>query len=180
MSEKIKLFIPLIFFLLLAAVFLTLQIRRSTGDFDPNALPSARIGQELPVFQLSALFDAEKIITNNELPKQAFLLNVWATWCVSCKVEHPYLNELSGLGITVVGLNYKDERAPAIGWLKRLGNPYLLNVFDEQGSLGLNLGVYGAPETYVVDEAGIVRYRHVGVLNKKVWQQKIVPLGIRW
>lgn len=180
MPEKVKLFIPLIIFVMLAAVFLSLQVRRSTGDFDPNALPSARIGQTLPEFELGVLHDDGQLIANQGLPQKPFLLNVWATWCVSCKVEHPYLNELSNSGITIVGLNYKDERIAANKWLDRLGNPYLFNLFDLEGKFGLNLGVYGAPETYVIDENGIVQYRHVGVMNDKVWQRKILPLGIRW
>ena len=167
-------------FLLLAAAFFSLQLRRSTGDFDPNALPSARIGKNLPEFQLSLLADENKLIDNSALPDKPYLLNVWATWCVSCKVEHPYLNELAELGITIVGLNYKDERDAATKWLRKLGNPYQFNLFDVEGQLGLNLGVYGAPETYIVDADGVVRYRHVGVMDEKVWQRKILPLGISW
>lgn len=180
MSEKLKLFLPLMIFLLLAAAFLSLQVRRSTGDFDPNALPSARIGQSLPPFELTLLRDEQKLVANDFLPGKPFLLNVWATWCISCKVEHPYLNELSKLGITIVGLNYKDERPAAIKWLTKLGDPYAFNLFDVNGQFGLNLGVYGAPETYIVDAEGVIRYRHVGVMDERIWQRRIIPLGINW
>ena len=180
MSERLKLFIPFFIFLLLAIAFFSLQMRRSTGDFDPNALPSARVGQVLPEFSLSNLRDESEMLTVDSLPGTPYLLNVWATWCVSCRVEHAYLNELAELGVVIVGLNYKDERDAAIKWLARLGDPYKINLFDENGSLGLDLGVYGAPETYVIDGDGVVRYRHVGVMDEKVWQRKIIPLGISW
>ncbi len=93
------------------------------------------------------------------------LLNVWATWCPTCRAEHQYLNQLSAQGIRVVGMNYKDDRQKAISWLKELGNPYALSLFDGDGMLGLDLGVYGAPETFLIDGNGIIRYRHAGDLN---------------
>ena len=180
MAGRIKLFIPLIVFLLLAAVFLRLEQRMVTGDYDPSALPSALIGKPVPAFTLSTLTDAEAQKTAADLDLRPALINVWATWCVACRVEHAYLNQLAENGITIYGLNYKDERDEALLWLERLGNPYRFNLFDEQGRLGLNLGVYGAPETYVIDAEGIIRYRHVGVMDEKVWQKKIVPLGLQW
>ncbi len=179
MPERLKLFLPLILFLLLATVFLVLQGRQASGDYDPSALPSALIGRTLPDFQLATL-RSDETIGVADLPAGPYLLNVWATWCVACKAEHPYLNRLSEMGIRIVGLNYKDDREDAIRWLQRLGDPYQLNIFDVEGSLGLNLGVYGAPETYVIDEAGVVRYRQVGVLNERVWRKHIQPLGINW
>ena len=120
------------------------------------------------------------MITSINLNNKAALLNVWATWCVSCRVEHAYLNTLAEKGITIFGLNYKDDQQKANQWLTRLGNPYQLNLFDVNGKLGLNMGVYGAPETYVLDANGIVRYRHVGVVDENVWQSKILPLGLNW
>ena len=179
MSDRIKLFLPLILFLSLAFVFLVLQGRQATGDYDPSALPSALIGRTLPEFELATL-ESETLIGVDDLPGGPYLLNVWATWCVACKAEHPYLNRLADGGITILGLNYKDDRQDAIRWLNRLGDPYQLNIFDAEGSLGLNLGVYGAPETYVIDETGVVRYRQVGVLNERVWRKHIQPLGINW
>lgn len=179
MPDRLKLFLPLILFLLLALVFVVLQGRQASGDYDPSALPSALIGRSLPDFELTTLA-SDDLIAVADLPAGPFLLNVWATWCVACKAEHPYLNRLSDMGITIVGLNYKDDRQDANKWLQRLGDPYQFNIFDDEGALGLNLGVYGAPETYVIDEQGIVRYRQVGVLNERVWRKYIQPLGINW
>ncbi|HAW13895.1 MAG TPA: DsbE family thiol:disulfide interchange protein [Cellvibrionales bacterium] len=179
-SSRIKLFIPLVVFALLALVFLQLEKRMISGDYDPSMLPSALIGKPLPEFNLATLDNPNTVITSINLNNKAALLNVWATWCVSCRVEHAYLNTLAEKGITIFGLNYKDDQQKANQWLTRLGNPYQLNLFDVNGKLGLNMGVYGAPETYVLDANGIVRYRHVGVVDEKVWQSKILPLGLNW
>jgi len=178
--SRIKLFIPLLVFILLALVFLQLEKRMISGDYDPSMLPSALIGKPLPEFNLTTLDNPNSVITSLELNNKAALLNVWATWCVSCRVEHAYLNTLAEKGITIFGLNYKDDQQKANQWLARLGNPYQLNLFDVNGKLGLNMGVYGAPETYVLDANGIVRYRHVGVVDEKVWQSRILPLGLNW
>lgn len=178
--SRIKLFIPLVVFVLLALVFLQLEKRMISGDYDPSMLPSALIGKPIPAFMLTTLDNAELAITAIDLNNKPALLNVWATWCVSCRVEHAYLNTLATKGISIFGLNYKDDREKANQWLARLGNPYKLNLFDVDGKLGLNMGVYGAPETYVIDANGIVRYRHVGVVDEKVWQTKILPLGLNW
>lgn len=179
-SSRIKLFIPLVVFVLLALVFLQLEKRMISGDYDPSMLPSALIGKPLPEFNLATLDNPNTVITSINLNNKAALLNVWATWCVSCRVEHAYLNTLAEKGITIFGLNYKDDQQKANQWLTRLGDPYQLNLFDVNGKLGLNMGVYGAPETYVLDANGIVRYRHVGVVDEKVWQSKILPLGLNW
>lgn len=177
MLRRIKLFIPLIVFLLLALAFFQLESRMVTGDYDPSNIPSALIGKPIPAFSLSSLDDAQSNLTAADIKGPA-LVNVWATWCIACRVEHAYLNELAKRGVAIYGLNYKDERDEANLWLSRLGNPYRFNLFDSEGKLGLNMGVYGAPETYVIDAEGIIRYRHVGVLDEKVWQTKILALGI--
>ncbi|NGH43123.1 DsbE family thiol:disulfide interchange protein, partial [Escherichia coli] len=104
------------------------------------------------------------------------LLNVWATWCPTCRAEHQYLNTLAARGVRVVGLKYKDDRAKAVTWLNSLGNPYALSLYDGDGMLGLDLGVYGAPETFLIDGQGIIRYRHAGDMNERVWQQEVLPL----
>jgi cytochrome c biogenesis protein CcmG/thiol:disulfide interchange protein DsbE len=105
------------------------------------------------------------------------LLNVWATWCPACSVEHPYLVKLAKeKDVAIVGLNYKDDRNKALEWLSKLGDPYSINISDPEGRLGLDLGVYGAPETYVIDQQGIIRYRHVGIVDEKVWSQVLEPL----
>lgn len=177
---RLKLFIPLLVFGLLSLVFFQLEKRMVSGDYDPSMLPSALVGKPLPAFSLTTLDDAEQLISSIDFNNKPSLLNVWATWCVSCRVEHAYLNDLAKKGIQIFGLNYKDDREKANLWLARLGNPYQLNVFDVDGKLGLNMGVYGAPETYVIDANGIIRYRHVGIVDERVWQTKILPLGLNW
>lgn len=107
---------------------------------------------------------------------EVVLFNVWATWCISCRVEHAYLQQLADTGVKIYGVNYKDDSAAARQWLRELGDPYVDNIADVQGSLGLDLGVYGAPETYFVDRQGIIRYRHVGVIGARVWETLLQPI----
>ena len=175
MKRKI-LFIPLGLFLLLAAMLLWQLARNAQGE-DPTNLESALIGKPVPVFRLESLENPGKIydqaVLNDGKP---LLLNVWATWCPTCRAEHQYLNGLKAQGVRVVGMNYKDDRHKAINWLNELGNPYALSLFDGNGMLGLDLGVYGAPETFLIDGKGIIRYRHAGDLNDRVWQQELKPL----
>jgi cytochrome c biogenesis protein CcmG/thiol:disulfide interchange protein DsbE len=166
MSSRLKLFVPLGLFALLAALlFRGLSL-------DPQALPSALIDKPLPQFSLPALAQNGQISTE-DIAGEPMLLNVWATWCISCRVEHPYLQRLSESGVTIYGLNYKDDPVAARSWLKDLGDPYRANIVDAQGSLGLDLGVYGAPETYFIDASGVVRYRHVGVIDERVWEGRL-------
>jgi len=143
---------------------------------DPTKLETARLNDPIPAFKLPKLSDANVFLTQENLKGELTLLNVWATWCPSCKAEHGYLNELSKKGVKIIGLNYKDERDPALAWLEKLGNPYEFVIYDKHGKLGFDLGVYGAPETYLVDAKGVVRYRHVGVVNHQVWQSTFMPL----
>ncbi|WNN43169.1 MULTISPECIES: DsbE family thiol:disulfide interchange protein [Winslowiella] len=175
MNKKI-LFIPLILFLLLAAALLS-QLSRNADGEDPTLLESALIGKPVPVFKLESLDQPGKTydqaVLNDGKP---ILLNVWATWCPTCRAEHQYLNSLARQGIRVVGLNYKDDRNKAVNWLNTLGNPYALSLYDGDGMLGLDLGVYGAPETFLIDGNGIIRYRHAGDMNERVWQQEVKPL----
>ena len=166
--RRLKLFLPLLAFLVLA-VFLFRGL-----SLDPTALPSARIGQPLPAFSLPALESGEQL-SPASLEGEPALLNVWATWCYSCRVEHPYLLQLADRGVAIYGLNYKDDASKARAWLGELGDPYRQTVVDSEGSLGLDLGVYGAPETYVIDASGVVRYRHVGVVNEQVWNEVLAP-----
>ena len=169
--SRFKLFIPLIIFLLVAPF-----LWRAIGH-DPSVLPSALVGKPLPDFSLPSIEDPNKILTKTDLLNgEPFLLNVWATWCVSCRVEHPYLVKLAQQGVTIHGLDYKDDRVEAMKLLQRFHDPYQINLFDELGKLVLDLGVYGAPETFLVDADGIIRYRHVGVVNEEVWRTKLAPL----
>lgn len=166
--RRLKLFLPLLAFLVLA-VFLFRGL-----SLDPTALPSARIGQPLPEFTLPELKSGDTL-SPAALRGAPALLNVWATWCYSCRVEHPYLLQLAGQGVPIYGLNYKDDASKAVAWLAELGDPYRQTIVDAEGSLGLDLGVYGAPETYVIDAKGVVRYRHVGVVNEQVWNEVLAP-----
>lgn len=175
MNKKL-LFIPLILFLLLAAALLWQLTRNANGD-DPTRLESALVGKPVPVFKLESLDQPGKTFDQSVLTDgKPLLLNVWATWCPTCRAEHQYLNTLATKGVRVVGLNYKDDRQKAINWLNTLGNPYALSLYDGDGMLGLDLGVYGAPETFLIDGHGIIRYRHAGDLNERVWNDEVKPL----
>jgi cytochrome c biogenesis protein CcmG/thiol:disulfide interchange protein DsbE len=167
--KRLLMLLPLAAFLLLA-VFLYRGLY-----LDPAELPSALIDKPFPAFNLPSVEDPQKMLSAADIKGPA-LVNVWATWCVSCKVEHPVLNELSKRGVTIYGVNYKDERAAAQKWLKEFHNPYTLNIDDAQGTLGLDLGVYGAPETFLVDGQGIIRHKFVGVIDEQVWQKQLAPL----
>ncbi|VTM11465.1 Cytochrome c biogenesis protein CcmG [Raoultella terrigena] len=131
----------------------------------------------MPEFRLEALnvpgqlYDRSVLVSGGPL-----LLNVWATWCPTCRAEHQFLNGLAQQGVRVVGLNYKDDRRKAVSWLDTLGNPYAISLFDGSGMLGLDLGVYGAPETFLIDGRGIIRWRHAGDLNERVWREQLRPL----
>ena len=169
MAPRLKLFLPLLIFVVMS-VFLFRGL-----SLDPQALPSALIDQPVPEFSLPVL-GQERLIQRQDILGEPALLNVWATWCVSCRVEHPYLVQIGESGVPIYGINYKDEDAAAQRWLTELGNPYRANIVDREGTLGLDLGVYGAPETYLVDVNGVVRYRHVGVVDERVWQTILRPL----
>lgn len=163
--KRCTLLMPLAIFMAIAMLLLWQLARNVKGD-DPNSLESALIGKPVPIFRLEALEDPGQHFQSDALAQgKPLLLNVWATWCPTCRAEHQYLNQLSARGIRVVGLNYKDDRQKAIGWLNTLGNPYALSLFDGDGMLGLDLGVYGAPETFLIDGQGIIRYRHAGILT---------------
>jgi len=143
---------------------------------DPRKLDSALVGQPVPEFILQDIYDESKQHDASILKNKKMLLNVWATWCPTCYAEHKYLNQLAGEGIYIVGLNYKDDRKKAIQWLTDLKDPYKISLFDGNGMLGMDLGVYGAPETYFIDSKGIIQYRHVGDLNARVWNDQLKAL----
>ena len=145
-------------------------------SLDPQQLPSVQIGKPLPLFRLPTLGNKQVELTSADLKGQVFLLNVWASWCYACTIEQLFLLQLKQDGVTIFGLNYKDKTDDASKWLTEWGNPYKLVGEDVAGKVAIDLGVYGAPETFLVDKAGIIRYRHVGVLNADVWQQYFLPL----
>jgi cytochrome c biogenesis protein CcmG/thiol:disulfide interchange protein DsbE len=167
--NRLKYFVPLLAFLILA-LFLMRGI-----ELDPAELPSPLVGKPLPDFSLPAL-EGDHLLGRKDLTGKAYLLNVWATWCPSCKMEHPYLLHLAKQGVMIVGINYKDDSSLAGKWLENLGNPYVFNIVDGKGSLGLDLGVFGAPETFLIDQKGIIRYKHVGIINERVWKESLLPV----
>ena len=169
MAPRLKLFLPLLIFVVLAG-FLYRGL-----SLDPMALPSALIDKPLPAFTLTALEDGRELSREDVIGEPA-LFNVWATWCISCRAEHPYLQQLADRGVPIYGINYKDEDEAARRWLRELGDPYRANIVDREGTLGVDLGVYGAPETYLVDAAGVIRYRHVGVVDDRVWRDTLEPI----
>ena len=169
MAPRLKLFIPL-------ALFGVLALLLARGlQLDPKELPSALIDRPLPAFSLPSLEGGE-LLTNAAVTGEVSLFNVWATWCITCRAEHPYLERLAAAGVPIYGINYKDDSRAARRWLAELGNPYRANIVDAEGTLGLDLGVYGAPETYLVDADGVVRYRHVGEVNDRIWESTLGPL----
>ena len=163
--KNLKLFIPLGIFLVLA-LFLFQGLSR-----DPSELPSVLISRPVPAFSLPDLLNPEQRIDQSVFEGHVSLLNVWGTWCVACRVEHPFLVELAKQGVAIVGMNYKDDRAGARQWLDEKGDPYSVNFEDKDGRLAIDLGVFGAPETYLVDHHGIIRDKHVGVIDEQVWAE---------
>lgn len=163
--------IPLALFVGLV-VFLAIGLGR-----DPHEVPSPLINKPAPAFQLPQLHESTKTFSAQEMRGKVWLLNVWASWCVSCREEHPLLLDLARSGeVPLYGLNYKDQRNDAITWLKELGDPYLLSAADLEGRVGIDYGVYGAPETYLIDRDGVIRFKHVGPLTPDVIQGKVLPL----
>jgi cytochrome c biogenesis protein CcmG/thiol:disulfide interchange protein DsbE len=175
--QRLKLFIPLIGFVMVAVFFYVMVNRIDQGEYNPQTLPSALVNKPFPAFSLNQLEQMDRTLTEKDMLGNISLVNVWATWCPSCHIEHGYLNYLSSqLGITIYGVNYKDKAPAAQRWLKTKGNPYSFNIFDPQGYLGLDMGVTGAPETYLIDHRGFVRMRFQGPLNETVWQEKFKPM----
>lgn len=163
--------LPLGVFIALLA-FLGMGLER-----DPRLLPSPLIGKPAPQFALPTLAEPDRKLTRADLLGKVSLLNVWASWCVSCREEHPVLVEISRTtGIPVYGLDYKDNRKAALQWLAERGNPYVVNAFDASGRLGIDFGVYGVPETFVIDRKGIVAYKHVGPITPAAWRNEILPV----
>lgn len=169
--NKVIRFLPLVLVIALGVV-----LYRGLS-LNPNDMPSALVGKAMPDFSLSTLTDANRTVTKADLTGDIVLLNVWATWCPTCKYEHPYLLELaSNPQVKLYGVNYKDDRMEAMKWLTNYKNPYQFSIFDVEGSLGLDLGVFGAPETFVIDHHGIIRKRFAGAIDVRVWRKEFEPL----
>ncbi|XOV89901.1 MAG: DsbE family thiol:disulfide interchange protein [Pseudomonadota bacterium] len=167
-----SLLIPLAIFIVLVG-FLAVGFKLE----DPHLLPSQLIDRPFPEFSLANLHDESASITRDDLIGQVSLVNVWATWCANCVIEHPELMRISREeGIPVYGINYNDDTEKARRWLERYKDPYQKVIVDDEGKLGIDLGVYGAPETFVVDANGVIQYRHVGIVTRDVFENTLQPL----
>lgn len=166
-----KLALPLIAFVVLV-VFLAVGLTR-----DPSEVPSPLIDKAAPTIVLPLLSDPQTDFRSDQLRGQVWLLNVWASWCPPCRAEHPLLLKISQSGLVpIYGLNYKDEREDALKWLRDLGDPYVQNISDADGRLAIDYGVYGVPETFLIDRSGVIRFKQVGPITEDVLREKIVPL----
>jgi cytochrome c biogenesis protein CcmG/thiol:disulfide interchange protein DsbE len=167
----IRYLLPLAAFIILAA-FLLVGL-----NLNPRKVPSPLIGKPAPVFKLQQLHEPEKILESKDNLGKVWLLNVWASWCASCRDEHPLLVQLAKSDVVpIYGLNYKDKRDLAIQWLEQLGDPYTKSVMDTEGRVGIEYGVYGVPETYVIDKSGIIQYKQIGPVTVDVLEKIILPL----
>ena len=138
-----------------------------------DQLETALIDRSFPDFNLGSLSDESRLLTKRDIIKLPALINVWATWCIACRVEHPFLMKLKEESrLTIYGLNYKDNKLKALDLLERDGNPFEFSIYDFEGRLAIDLGVYGAPETFFIDKNGLIRERHVGVIDERVWEEK--------
>ncbi len=165
-------------FLLPLAVFIGIVVFLWLGlSLNPREIPSPLVDKPAPEFRLAQLNAPDKTLSTADMKGQVWLLNVWASWCVSCRVEHPLLNELAKANIVpVIGLNYKDKVAEGRAWLVQHGDPYKLSVVDADGRVGIDWGVYGVPETFVIDKNGVIRYKHIGPVTAESLEKKIIPL----
>jgi len=167
----VKRFLPVIVFAVLVA-FLAIGLK-----LDPREVPSPLVNKAAPAFKLPLLAQPEAMLTPADLRGKVWLLNVWASWCVSCRVEHPLLVELAKTGtVPIYGLNYKDKRDDAMQWLREGGDPYLQSISDADGRVGIDYGVYGVPETFVIDREGVIRYKQIGPLTPEALRDTILPL----
>lgn len=165
-------------FLLPLGIFITLVLFLGIGlRLNPREIPSPFIGKAAPAFTLSQLHAPDQTISPQAMLGKVWLLNVWASWCVSCREEQPALMDLARQGVVpILGLDYKDEREDGMRWLEQFGNPYQLSAFDADGRVGIDYGVYGVPETFVIDKRGVVRMKHIGPLTPEVIAEKLLPL----
>ena len=163
--------IPLIVFVVMVG-FLAVGLQ-----LNPREVPSPLINKPAPAFKLPVLSDPDKSISSQDLRGKVWVLNVWASWCVACRVEHPVFVEFAKTGaVPIYGLNYKDKRDDALRWLANFGNPYQQSLSDTEGLVGIDFGVYGVPETFVIDKAGVIRLKHIGPVTPEVLKGTILPL----
>ena len=171
MNATLRRSLPLAIFLVVLA-FLFVGLFR-----DPREVPSPLIDKPAPTFSLARLHAPELRLTNTDMQGQVWLLNVWASWCVSCRVEHPLLLDLAKANVVpVIGLAYKDQPSDGLKWLASNGDPYKMSIVDLDGRVGIDFGVYGVPETFIIDKAGVIRYKQIGPLTADALKQTILPL----
>ena len=171
MPSRARYLIPLFVFLIMAGFLLK-------GLFmDPKFIPSVLIDKPAPEFDLPLLDKPDQTLSKADMKGKVWMLNVWASWCVACRAEHPVLNELARMKVVeIYGLNYKDKRGDALNWLRNLGNPYVANIVDSTGRTGIDFGVYGVPESFIMDGEGIIRYKHTGPVTYADIKEKILPV----
>jgi len=171
MSRHLRYFIPLVIFLIMGGfLFKGLYL-------DPRAIPSVLIDKPAPQFTLPLLKDPGKTFSTSDLKGKVWVMNIWATWCVSCRAEHAVLVEAARTGeVEIYGLNYKDDRGAAKAWLNSLGDPYVLNAFDEEGRVGIDWGAYGTPESFIVDKKGIIRHKFTGPIDRESLHSILLPM----
>ncbi len=169
-----KRWLPLILFAALGVLFYAgIELNR---ERDPNAIPSPLVGKPMPAFSLPLLHEPSRTVEPKDLLGQPFLLNVWASWCPECRVEHPLVEQLARNGVKVIGFNYKDDPEDANRWLRQFGDPYALILADETGRVAIDYGIYAAPETFLVDAQGIVRHKVIGALTADIVQRDLLPV----
>lgn len=169
--KKIGLKLIPIFFFVVISIFLWRGL-----SLDPHHLPSAQVGKQLAAFNLPQLKNPALSFNSNQLRGKVVLLNVWASWCSACVEEQVFLMGLARQGVAIYGLNYKDNSSEALHWLEQWGNPYQKIAADQKGTAAIDLGVYGAPETFIIDKKGIIRFRYAGIMNQDIWLKEMLPL----
>jgi cytochrome c biogenesis protein CcmG/thiol:disulfide interchange protein DsbE len=165
-------------FLIPLAIFLLLALFLLRGLWlNPREVPSPLIGKPAPLFERPKLHASDVPFNSRDMLGQVWIFNVWASWCTPCRQEHPLWNQLAAQKVVpIIGMNYKDKPEAAKKWLVELGDPYLMNVTDTDGRLGIDFGVYGVPETFVIDKQGVIRHKHIGPIDAAALEKKILPL----
>ena len=169
--KSLRFVLPLALFVVLVG-FLAVGLK-----LDPREVPSPLIGKPAPAFALTRLDNADQTIRREDMLGKVWMLNVWASWCAACREEHPHLVAFARTkAMPILGLNYKDTRKDGLGWLARFGNPYDASLFDVDGRVGIEFGVYGVPETFVIDKQGVIRFKQIGPITPDILQTRVVPL----
>lgn len=168
-------------YLLPLGIFVGLVLLLGVGlRLNPRLVPSPLVGKPVPEFTLPQLKDPSRQLSHRDLEGKVSLLNAWATWCIECRREHPTLVSIAREGkIPIYGLNYKDQRPEAMEWLRRLGDPYVASAYDPDGRVGIDLGVYGLPETFLVDAKGMIVHKHIGPIDQQIWETEFAPIIAR-